>query len=693
MNDKIGERHLCRKAVLYVRQSSSYQVLHNEESRRLQYAMRHQLEEFGWKEIEVIDEDLGRSAAGNVERTGFQRMVAEVCLGRVGVVAAREVSRFARNSRDWQQLIEVCRVVDTLLMDLETVYDPRKGNDRLLLGLKGSLNEYELDLLRLRSLEARRAKARRGELILVAPIGYRRTDDERLEKDPDMRVQQAIRLAYDKFLELGTVRQTMIWFLDQGLTFPGRHFGIAGWETIWKRPSYQALLRVLRDPVYAGAYTYGKTSTSAAFREGRPAKTIVRKPMEDWSVLIRDHHEAYISWDLFLRISQMISKNAQAWIDSNPGAPKTGASLLAGILRCGRCGRKLLVQYTGRESGALRYVCIRGRLDQGEERCISFGGVPVDEAMSREVRKVVRPGAIEAARIAEQGKVQRQDDVLRALGLELDAARFEADRAGRQFHGVEPENRLVAAELERRWNATLEKVREVESRISQVEQERTPLDPAMSGSLSSLPQDFDRVWDDSAADVRLKKRIVRTLVQEVIADVDKRAAEVVLVIHWVGGIHSELRVRRRRRGESNAHTPGDIVEAVGALALVCGDTVIAGYLNRNGVRTGMGHRWTRQRVMSLRAKRGMPAHTKETQDAEGWMTLTQAAAHVGVSLKTMRRAIEKGTVSALHPLADGPWILKRAELDAGAARQAIIESMTPDPAGHDPAQLSLDLPT
>ncbi|RLA16887.1 MAG: recombinase family protein [Gammaproteobacteria bacterium] len=689
MSEKIQGQHLERKAILYVRQSSAHQVLNNQESRRLQYAMQQRLHSLGWKEVDVIDEDLGRSAAGTVARTGFERMVAEVCLGKVGVVAAREVSRFARNSRDWQRLVEVCRVVDTLLLDHETVYAPRQGNDRLLLGLKGSLNEYELDLLRLRSVEARHAMALRGELIVAAPVGFLKTDDQRIEKDPDRRIQEAVLLVFRKFVELGSVRQVLMWLLEHELQLPARDQ--AG-QLLWKRPRYAMVHRILTNPTYGGAYAYGKTESVLRYENGNPRRTARRKPREQWLALIPNSHEGYIAWEQFERIQAMISENNCT--GDGAGAARRGAALLAGLLRCGRCGRKLVVHYTGSGRDVLRYACNRGHLDKGEPKCIAFGGTLVDEALSGQVLRVVEPGAVQASVLASEQEADQQDEVLEALRRDLEAARYQSDRAGKQFDRTDPENRLVADELERRWNQTLEHVHDLEARIDGHVGMGLDAAPATVEEFSTLAADLGAVWNDPSTDVRLKKRVVRALIQEVVADVDAEAGEVVLVVHWKGGAHTELRTPRRRRGQCT-QTSKDIVAAVRILARTCTDDLIAGVLNRNGQRTGRGNRWTRERVTSLRSYNKIPRYRAEERELSGWMNLTEAAKLLGLSTRTLRLAVERAEIDGEHPLADGPWVFHREQLETNGAR-AVVErarSRNGDPAVPLSNQGSLEFPT
>ena len=683
-SDKIGAQHRARKAVLYVRQSSAHQVQHNRESQVLQYAMRDRLEQLGWSEIEIIDEDLGCSAAGGTTRAGFERMVAEVCLGKVGAVAAREVSRFARNSRDWQQLVEMCRVVDTLLVDQEAVYAPRQGNDRLLLGLKGSLNEYELDLLRQRSLSARYEKARRGELVVAAPVGFVKVGD-RLEKDPDRRVQAAIRLAIDKVAELGSVRQALLWFLEHKLDLPTR---INGGAVIWRRPRYSSIHELIANPAYGGAYAYGKTGVSVRYDGAGSQAHPRRKPREEWLALQPGAHEGYVDWEHAEAIRKMVSENVPT--ASARGAPKHGAALLSGLLRCRRCGRKLGVQYTGAKGQIPRYTCLRGRLDYGEPSCIAFGGLRVDDAVEAALLVVVQPAAAQAALAAEAQATARRDEAREAMMRDLEAARYAADRALRQYDAADPENRFVAGELEARWNRALTRLAEIEHRIAAHDAAAPPQTVLAPISFATLAEDLQTVWTAPTTDARLKKRIVRTVIHEAVADLDDATAEIVLTIHWVGGAHTEHRLPRRRRGQRNS-TSADIVEAVRTLALVAKDDVIAGILNRNGLKTGNGNRWTRERVTSLRSNYRIPVNRTAEDGIEPWLNLSHAAAVVGVAPRTLRLAADRGEIATKHPLADGPWLFSRADLDGPAARSLASRARNnpKHPAVSDPAQQNL----
>jgi len=594
--------------------------------------------------------------------------VAEVSLGHVGVVAAREVSRFARNSRDWQQLIELCRVVDTLLVDHEAVYAPRSSNDRLLLGLKGSLNEYELDLLRLRGVEARKAKAGRGELVAGVPIGYRVTDDGRLEKTPDLRVRQIIELIFAKFFEMGSARQVTLWLLASGMQVAITRDRRGTVE--WKDPSADYVTRILTNPAYAGTYAYGRTAQRSRIVDGQLRSSTGRVRRSEWPVLLHDRHEAYISWQQFERAEQMLARNAQA--RGGQGAARLGGALLAGLVFCRRCGCRMGVSYSGSTPYG-RYRCDAANMRRGAPKCISFSAMDVDEHVVRQLMAVVQPGAIEAARVAWEQDAVGKNRVLEALELQAEQARFEASRAERQYNAVDPDNRTVARELERRWNATLELAQALEQRVVDaraMEARAAATAPEMSEYLS-LSRDLERVWSADTTDAALKKRIVRAVIEQVWTDIDDVRREVVLIVHWKGGAHCELRVRKRYTGEHRGKTAPDVVDAVRALARIMPDHQIALWLGRAGMKTPSGAHYTRALVASVRHLRGIEAFSEDRQRDGDWLTCEQAAKMLHVHGKTVRRAAARNELPALRPTPNGPWIFARNDIVAAVAARLV----------------------
>jgi DNA invertase Pin-like site-specific DNA recombinase len=662
MSEKIQPQHLARKAILYVRQSSQYQVMNNLESQKLQYAMESRLRTLGWSEVEIIDEDLGRSAAGEVTRSGFERMVAQVCLGDVGAVCAREVSRFARNSREWQKLVEVCRIVDTLLIDHETVYSPRHGNDRLLLGLKGTLNEYELDLLRQRASEARVAKAKRGELVSHCPTGFVKGDEQILEKDPDQRIRGAIELVFAKFFELGSARQTLLWFMEHNLMVPTRY--IHG-DTRWRRPTYSNIYGMLRNPAYGGAYAYGKTESVVCYEDGISLTRTRKRARDRWVALIPGAHEGYVSWEDFERAQRMIENNRLS--DHTVGPARRGRGLLASVLRCRRCGRLLRVYYKGPEGAIIRYACPKAHLDNKEARCIGFNGGLIDVAVARELLRVVEPAAMEASILASEQQAQAQSEIVQALRRDLQAVLYRAQRAERQYEATDPQNRLVAEELERRWNLALQEVRTLEARIAEESQVEQSASAASLEEFQNLAGDLEALWRDPGADMSAKKRILRSLICEIVVDVDEQASELVLLIHWKGGVHTPLRLPRRRTGQSSRHTSKDIVESVRVLTRIYNDQMIAGVLNRAKLLTGQGNYWTRALVTALRHNHGIDRHDPQRQATEGWMNLRGMAKQVGLSSAKLRTGIDRGEIIAERPISCGPWVLNKQALETEAA--------------------------
>ena len=660
--NKIATDHLVREAIVYIRQSTLSQLRHNHESRRRQYGLADRARRLGWTEPVVIDEDLGRSGGGT-SRPGFERLLVAICEGRVGIVLSLEASRLARNGRDWHTLLEFCALVGCLLGDEEGVYDPRLPNDRLLLGMKGTLSEMELATLRQRSLEALRLKASRGELFLNVAVGYVKVQRDRIAKDPDRRVREAIDLVFRKFAEFRSIRQVHLWLRQEEVPLPAVR--IIGDERgiVWKPPVYGTVHKLLTNPVYAGAYAFGRTHSRVTVENGRKRVTRgYRRERKDWDVLIQDHHEGYVSWEEFERNQRVIADNANGKGLMARGAVRRGHAMLAGLLRCGHCGRRLHVHYTGTKGYCVRYGCRGAHLNHGTRPCISFGGLRVDAAVAGEALRLLSPLGIEAALAAVAMREDDNAETRRQVELALTQARYEADLAKRGYDAVDPANRLVAAELERRWNERLEEVRRQEERLTAIAAARTEqLSDEERERLLALGVDLASAWSHPQVEADTRKRILRTVIEEIVVTLAEDRID--LLLHWQGGDHTALSVPRNRTGQHRWTTSEEVGDLIRSLARQQSDGAIAAMLNRLGKKTGRGNTWTQARVRSYRNGHGIAVHRPGEMAERGELTLTEAAERLGVSTMTVLRLIGDGTISASQVCKGAPWAIPEAQLN------------------------------
>src|SRR5271157_1100355 len=675
---KITAEHLQRIACVYIRQSTPDQLVHNLESQRRQYGLADRARQLGWTTVEIIDDDLGRSGGG-VVRPGFERLLAAICDRRVGVVLAIEASRLARNGRDWHTLIEFCGLVGTVIVDEDGIYDPRNSNDRLLLGMKGTMSELELSLFRQRSQEALKQKARRGALFLGVAAGYVKTGHDRIEKDPDQRVQDALRIVFAKFAALQSVRQVHVWLREEGIALPtARHCTAEGRGIVWRLPLYNTVHNILTNPVYAGAYAFGRTTSKVSVEEGRKrVRRGVRRPLAEWDVLLKDQHEGYISWAEFERNKRVIANNATGKGSALArGAARHGELLLAGLLRCGHCGRKMYVAYGGK---AGRHLCGGALVNHGAERCISFGGLRADHAVGTEVLRVLKPLGIDAAVKAMDAQAGGTSAAKRQLELALQRARFEVAHARRQYNAVEPTNRLVASELERRWNEALQVVHRIENEIAAIEAKKPiPLGEVERQQLMQLGADLALAWSHPAATSATRKRIVRAALSEIVVRVD--AEDIEMILHWQGGDHTALKLKKNGVGKHRWTIPADTLSLVRELARLMPDRQIARLLNRAGKPTGRGNGWTQARVCSFRSHHGIAVHRASEWAERGEITLEAAAQIVGVSVMTALRMVRHGIIKGRQVCPGASWVIKAEDVAAYRAQNDSRCPLTAAPA-------------
>src|SRR5215217_5775725 len=674
--DPLPPAVLRRKAVAYVRQSTPAQVETNQESRRRQHELVDLARSRGFRDVEVIDDDLGRSASGMVARPGFERLVAWLRAGEVGAVLCLDASRLARNGRDWHHLLELRGLVEARVIDMDGVYDPCRPNDRLLLGMKGSISEFELGVLRARMLDAARAKARRGELRIGVPVGYLWHREVGLGFDPDLRLQEAIRLIFARFRELGSARQVLLSLTADGLHFPrpsdGKRMTIFEWTPI----RYRNVIAVLTNPFYAGAYVYGKSEKRTTVVDGRPRKSYGHgRPLEAWEVLLKGHHEGYIDWAEFERNRTQLAANTYGRVGGVKSG-RGGRALLAGILTCGRCGRRLAVAYTGLSPGRPVYRCDRPNLMLGLPRCLGFGGPRVDAAIAGEFLRAVAPMAIDAALEAERMRVESQVERQRIVGLDRRQARYEASLAERRYAACGPDNRLIAAQLEKSWETSLQRVKACEARLEGL----APTASVPAPDLSGLADDLEAAWNAPGVTMRSRQQLLRALVTDIIADIDEGAREVILTVHWRGGQHSQLRVRKPKSGEHGCRTPEDALAVMRSMASRWSDQDIAASLNRMGMRTGQGKSWTAKRVSLLRRVHGIHAYRSAEKGGE-WLTMSEAAAALGVTNHFVRRLIKDGALAAEQVVPGAPYQIKAADLREAHVTEALAPRNGPHRSG------------
>jgi len=679
-NQKIQATHRLRCAYVYIRQSTAAQVAVNRESTDRQYRLQERAVQLGWpqEQIKVIDEDLAHSGSGLVLRQGFTYLTSEVALGRAGLILSLEVSRVARNSADWYRLLDLCSVTDTLIGDEDGLYHPALFNDRLLLGLKGTMAEAELHVLRARLNGGIRNKAARGELRRGLPVGFiwGQQDGEVLFH-PDQAVTGALRSLFEKFLELGSARRVWLWFRSEGLLFPHQ---CANGQIQWVTPTYTAIHHVLRNPVYAGAYAFGKSRQARYVDEqGKLHSRIRHLPLAEWPVLIKNHHPGFIDWTTFEMNQNRLARNIRPGPQQAAGVVREGTALLQGLATCGHCGRKLRVYYQGQHSTP-GYYCANSQPCGGRAVwCLRVGAVRIDQAVVETFLAAIGPAGLEAALETEKASQSEQQTELKQWRLQVERARYEAQRAERRYREVEPENRLVARTLEAEWEKRLGELAAAESELAR-KQQAHPLELTENQrqQIRALATDLKQVWDAPTTTARDRKELLQGLLEEVKIEVLPEDAKAHLVLRWKTGELSQLDVLWRIKHVPPIRTDEDTIDLVRRLALHHPDAIIAGVLNSQGRKTATGERFTADKVGNLRRYWKIPCYEPPATQPEGeLLSVAAAAKRLGLAASTLLRWLNDGFIAGEQVTPGAPWRLRLTkELESLVVTDAPIGYVT-----------------
>ncbi len=678
---KIRPSHTQRAAFVYIRQSTPGQVEHNRESTTRQYALADRACQLGWakEQVVIIDEDLGLSGSTTDKRSGFARLTSEVALAHVGIVLGLEVSRLARNNADWYRLLELCGVTDTLIGDNDGIYHPALFNDRLLLGLKGTMSEAELHIIRARLDGGIRNKAARGELRRGLPVGlvWGEQDGEVLFH-PDEAVTSAIRTVFERFAEFGSARRVWLWFLSEGLSFPLQTTpaGMPG-PIRWVTPTYTSLHHILTNPVYAGAYTYGKTRYERYVDEqGAVRKRIRHLPMDQWAVLIPDHHPGFIDWATFQANQTRLDSNTRPKPHQSGGAVREGSALLQGLVTCGHCGRRLHVHYRGRNSTP-GYHCAGKDLVAGRGvYCLNVGGMAIEQAVADAFLAAITPAAVEAVRLSVEQLASNHDAALGQWHLAVERAHYEAERAERRYRIVEPENRLVARGLEAEWEKCLRDLSVAEMELRRREQQRpNPLGPEQLKRIQMLASDISQVWSAASTTDRDRKELLRTLLEEVTLNLKRAEGHAHLILRWRGGAITALDVAVPRFKPMGPRTDEDTISLLRRLATMYPDEVIAGILNRQERKTATGERFTANQVGSLRRYRNIPRFQPSAEPLSGELVSIRKAAQIlGMNTSSIHRWLADGFIAGEQVTPGAPWQIRITD----ELRSRIVQQAPPE---------------
>jgi DNA invertase Pin-like site-specific DNA recombinase len=652
---KVNARHLKRDAYLYVRQSTVRQVFENTESTKRQYALRQRAVALGWPadRVIVIDSDLGQSGASCARREGFKRLVAEVGMGHAGIVLGLEVSRLARNSTDWHRLLEICAVTDTLILDEDGIYDPAHFNDRLLLGLKGTMSEAELHIMRARLRGGLINKARRGELRYILPVGLVYDGDGEVILDPDRQVQDAVRLLFQTFQRTGVARQVVRYFREEKLLFPRRmHYGPHKGEIIWRELLLKQTVSVLHNPRYAGAYAFGRHRWRT-LPDGRSRREIL--PRDEWIAFIKDAHPGYITWQEHEWIEQRLRSSAKAYgADRRHGPPREGPALLQGRAICGICGLRMAVHYHRRgEELVPDYQCVIQTIQTGDSPCQVIPGASIDAAMGKLLVESMTPMALEVALAVWQEIQDRQEEADRLRRQQVERAQYEADLARRRYMQVDPSNRLVADSLEADWNDKLRAL--AESREHYEQQKRA--EEAMGKRIDrqrvlSLVKDFPAIWNDPQTPQRERKRMVGLLIEDVTLI---KGNEITAHVRFRGGATTTLTLPLPLNAWQGRMTSPHVVAQVDELLQQHTDAEVARLLNERGLETGAGAPFSSNAVKWVRYSHGLKSLKERLREA-GWLTTPEHAAKLGVHHGTLKTWLKRGLIQGRICNDAGDWL-------------------------------------